>query len=665
MSRADSRPARRGRRTPEEGPRATFRQLVPFLLEHRNVLIVVAILSIIGAVATLAQPVLVGQVITRVQDQVPLGWLVWRIVALVVAASLISGFQHYLLQRTGTAVVYSSRRQLVARILHLPIQEFDARRTGDLVSRVGTDTTLLYAVLTQGLADAVGNSLLFIGALVAMALIDPLLLLLIVVVIGLSVTVVVILSGRIRRATGEQQEKVGELASSVERAVSSIRTVRAAGATEREVADITGVATEAYGVGVRIAKVSALVVPVAGIALQVSLLVVLGVGGFRVASGAIEIASLVTFIMFLFLLVGPLGSFFGAITSVNQALGALGRIQEILNLPVEDADDARLAASVTESSPARLPQHAAGSDADDQFAAIESPAIEFRDVWFRYPEAVVAARRKAETEARAVLESAHVDTSVIALPGDGEGDADAESGAQAQSEASDHAGEVLRGVSFHVPRGSRVAIVGPSGAGKSTTLALIERFYDPTAGAILLGGADIRTLPREQLRAQLGYVEQDAPTLAGTIAQNLRLASPEATDADCERVLDAVNLTEVLERSPLRLEAPVGENGVMLSGGERQRLAIARALLAAPPILLLDESTSSLDGLNEQRMRDAIDAVAAERTLIVIAHRLSTVVDSDLIVVMQNGEVIGQGTHGELVESTPLYRDLARHQLLV
>ncbi|HAJ17869.1 MAG TPA: ABC transporter, partial [Microbacterium sp.] len=563
MSRADTRPARRGRRTPEEGPRATFRQLVPFLLEHRTVLIVVAILSIIGAVATLAQPLLVGQVIAQVEAGGGLGLLVWGIIALVVAASVISGFQHYLLQRTGTAVVYSSRRQLVARILHLPIREFDARRTGDLVSRVGTDTTLLYAVLTQGLADAVGNSLIFIGALVAMALIDPLLLLAIVVVIGVSITGVVVLSGRIRRATGEQQEKVGELASSVERAVSSIRTVRAAGATEREVTEITGVATDAYGVGVRIAKVSALVVPVAGIALQVSLLVVLGVGGYRVASGAIEVASLVTFILFLFLLVGPLGSFFGAITSVNQALGALGRIQEILNLPTEDADDARLAASVSAASPARSPQHAAGAGAAEQIAAIE-----FRDVWFRYPEAVVAARRKAETEARAVLESAHVDTSAIALPSGTEDATDDASAAPA--EASTDAGDVLRGVSFRVPRGSRVAIVGPSGAGKSTTLALIERFYDPTGGAILLGGADIRTLPREELRAQLGYVEQDAPTLAGTIAQNLRLASPEATDADCERVLEAVNLTEVLERSPLRLQAPVGENGVMLSGGERQ-----------------------------------------------------------------------------------------------
>jgi ATP-binding cassette subfamily B protein len=147
---------------------------------------------------------------------------------------------------------------------------------------------------------------------------------------------------------------------------------------------------------------------------------------------------------------------------------------------------------------------------------------------------------------------------------------------------SEAAGEVLRGVSFRVPRGARVALVGPSGAGKSTTLALIERFYDPTAGSILLDGVDLRGIDRTRLRAQLGYVEQDAPTLAGTIGDNLRLASPSASDEACVRVLRAVNLGEVLERSHLGLDAPVGEAGVMLSGGERQRLAIARALLAAP-----------------------------------------------------------------------------------
>ncbi|AQY00964.1 MULTISPECIES: ABC transporter ATP-binding protein [Microbacterium] len=618
---------RRGRGAQHDGPRATFRQLLPFLFEHKRTLIVVAVLSVFGAATSLAQPLLVGQLIEAVQSDQGLGILVWALVGLVIVSSIISGYQHYLLQRTGTAVVYSSRRKLISRILHLPISEFDARRTGDLVSRVGTDTTLLYAVLTQGLADAVGSAILFLGALIAMLVIDPVLLLLIVVVIGASVVVVTALSGRIRTASTAQQEKVGELASGVERAVGSIRTVRASGATERETETVSALASEAYGIGVRIAKISSLVVPIAGVALQVSLLVVLGVGGFRVAAGTITIASLITFILFLFMLVMPLATTFGAITSVNQALGALGRIQEVLNLPIETQHDAEIAAS--------FPR-----DTADPLA----PAIEFRDVRFRYPENVVAARLAAAKEAQTLLADAHLE------PTD-------DSAVTAER-------EVLRGVSFAVPRGARVALVGPSGAGKSTILSLVERFYDPTGGSIRLYGHDSRTYPRDELRAQFGYVEQDAPTLAGTLGDNLRLASPNASDEDCEQVLRAVNLGDVLERDPLGLEAPVGEDGVMLSGGERQRLAIARALLTDAPILLLDESTSSLDGVNEQRMREAIDAVSTDRTLIVIAHRLSTVVDSDLIVVLQDGAVVGQGTHAELIESTPLYRDLARHQLL-
>ncbi|WP_102192437.1 ABC transporter ATP-binding protein [Microbacterium aurantiacum] len=621
-------PRRRGRGAQQDGPRATFRQLLPFLFEHKRTLIVVAVLSVIGAATSLVQPLLVGQMIEAVQSESGLGILVWLLVGFVVVSSVISGYQHYLLQRTGTAVVLSSRRKLIARILHLPISEFDARRTGDLVSRVGTDTTLLYAVLTQGLADAVGSAILFLGALIAMLVIDPILLLLIVVVIGTSVVGVTVLSGRIRTASTAQQEKVGELASGVERAVGSIRTIRASGATERETHAVSQLATDAYGLGVKIAKISSMVVPVAGIALQLSLLVVLGVGGFRVAAGTISIASLITFIMFLFMLVMPLASTFGAITSVNQALGALGRIQEVLDLPVEDQDDAAAAASVRRSE-----------------SVEDAPAVEFRDVRFQYPENVVAARRAAAEAAHSLLADAHLER------------AD-------EPRTSAPAREVLRGVSFAVPRGARVALVGPSGAGKSTILSLLERFYDPTGGSIRLHGHDARTYPRDELRAQFGYVEQDAPTLAGTLADNLRLAAPEASDAECERVLRAVNLGDVLERNPLGLEAPVGEDGVMLSGGERQRLAIARALLTEAPILLLDESTSSLDGVNEQRMREAIDAVSSDRTLIVIAHRLSTVVDSDLIVVLQDGTVVGQGTHAELVESTPLYRDLARHQLL-
>ncbi len=603
-------PSRRSRfgKVDDDGPRARFSQLMPYLLEHKRVLGVVVGLSIIGALAALSQPLIVSQVITVVEKGHPLGGIVWLLVTLVVATALINGLQHYLLQRTGTSVVYSARRQLVSRMLHLPISEFDRRRTGDLVSRVGSDTTLLYAVITQGLVDAVGGSLIFVGAIIAMAIIDPLLLGLTVIVIALALVAVITLSGRIRVASRKQQEKVGDLAASVERSLSAIRTVRAANATDREIAAIHDDAKGAWQMGIRVARISALVVPIANVSLQVSLLVVLGVGGFRVASGAISVANLIAFILFLFMMVMPLGQAFGAINSVNQALGALGRIQEIIALPSE-----------TEADAAVVPVAAIESDA----------AISFEAVEFTYPAEAVAAHDPVDG-----VEPAHDLT-------------------------------VLRGVSFSVERGTRTAIVGPSGAGKSTILALIERFYDPTAGVVRLGGVDIRGLERHELRAQIGYVEQDAPVLAGTIRQNLLLGAPLATEADCRAVITAVNLDEVLNRNELGLDAQVGEDGVMLSGGERQRLAIARTLLAAPPILLLDESTSSLDGLNEQMLREAIDAVALNRTLVVIAHRLSTVVDSDQIVVLDGGRVVGVGTHSELVRTTPLYKDLAKHQLLV
>jgi ABC-type multidrug transport system fused ATPase/permease subunit len=632
-----SRPARPGRgrggRSGDEaGPRAKFSQLLPYLAEHKPVLAVVIVLSILGAAASLVQPLLVSQVIALVQAGDPLGTLVWALVALVVASGLLNGFQHYLLQRTGTSVVLSARRQLVRRLLRLPISEYDTRRTGDLVSRVGSDTTLLYAVITQGLVDAVGGVLLFAGALVAMLVIDPVLLGLTVAVIAVSVVAVVTLSGRIRVASRMQQDRVGDLAASVERAISAIRTVRASNATDREIVVVEKNAERAWDMGVRVAKVSSLVVPIANIALQVSLLVVLGVGGYRVAAGDLTIADLIAFILFLFILIMPLGQAFGAINSVNQALGALGRIQEIIDLPTETQNDSSITA----------------------VAAVESDdAITFENVVFTYPEAA----HKNEAE-KVIAEAGLAPVDVVTAPTGG-------TIVIPRDESSTHDRTVLHGVSFSAPRGKRTALVGPSGAGKSTILSLIERFYDPTEGVVRLGGVDIRGLDRVELRSQIGYVEQDAPVLAGTIRENLLLGAPTATDDECVEVLRSVNLLEVLERNELGLGAPVGEDGVMLSGGERQRLAIARTLLAAPPILLLDESTSSLDGLNEQMLREAIDAVAENRTLIVIAHRLSTVVDSDQIVVLEHGKVVGVGTHSELVVSTPLYKELAKHQLLV
>ena len=613
------------RDTDDGSPRATFRQLMPFLLEHKRVLTLVIILSTAGAFTTLAQPLVVSQVITVVEAAEPLGNLVWILVALVMASAALSGFRHYLLQRTGEGVVLSSRKTLVRRMLNLPVSEFDQRRTGDLVSRVGSDTTLLRAVLTQGLVEAVGGALTFIGAVAAMIYLDAFLFLLTALVVSVAITAVVTLSRRIRVASRKAQDKVGDLTSSVERAISAVRTVRAANATEREIASVEKDAEGAWKLGLDVAKISALVVPISGIALQIAFLVVLGVGGLRVASGSLPVADLVAFILFLFMMIMPLGQAFGAISSVNQALGALGRIQEIISLPSETEHDV-VSESVTE--------------------ALETPiAIEFANVYFRYPESAhktEAEKLLAQELGTQGLET--LSTSEIPLPASRD--------------------TVLAGISFTIPVGSKTAIVGPSGAGKSSLFSLIERFYDPQSGTIRVFGHEATALSRESLRSLLGYVEQDAPVLAGTIRDNLLIGSPLASDTELLSVLDQVNLSTILERDPQGLDAQVGEGGVLLSGGERQRLAIARALLQAPPILFLDESTSSLDGPNELLMKTAIDKVSENRTLVVIAHRLATVVDSDQIIVLKDGEVQASGTHDELLTSSELYQDLAHHQLL-
>ncbi|WP_066082203.1 ABC transporter ATP-binding protein [Pseudoclavibacter albus] len=643
---------RRAAKAAPATPRATFRQLLAHLFANPGMMAAIIAISVVFAGFELAQPLLVNLLITNVEHGEVPQWIIWTLLAVVLIGSLIQGLQHYLLQRTGESIVLRTRRRLIAKLLRLPISEFDARRTGDLVSRVGADTTLLRAVLTQGLIEAAGGSLTFLGAAIAMLILDPVLLLVTVAVIGSSMVLVGVLALRVRTASAAAQAQLGTLTSAVERAVTSVRTIRAAGAVEREEAVISREARTAYERGLDVASASAFIVPVSGFAVQAALIGVLGVGGVRVAAGLLSIADLITFMMFLFMMIMPLGLFFGAVTAVSTALGALGRIEEMLALPTEDELDAAntTAPKITLRGPANTD------------AAPFSATIAFDGVSFRYPTSVVNAQRARE----AAIERLD---SLQRTMGSGRPGAAAptldETLFRADAGLEVEAPLVLDQVTFSVPRGTRTALVGPSGAGKSTTLALIERFYDPTAGAITLGGVDLTRIDRSELRTHIGYVEQDAPVLAGTLRDNLLLGKREATDDECEAVLREVNLARVLDRSREGLDAQVGEAGVMLSGGERQRLAIARTLLAAPPILLLDESTSALDGENEALMRDALDRVAEGRTVIVIAHRLSTVVDADQIVVMDGGRVVGRGRHSELVTTTPLYRRLAEHQLLV
>ena len=594
MSEYYSDPTQNPKSREYKGPRAQLKDLFPYLKPYKKVLTFAIVLSMIGSLLALGQPLLIGQLISAVEENREIQTLAIAIIALIISSALINAFQFYLLYKTGEGVVLSTRKALVARLLRLPIWQYDRRRTGDLVSRVGSDSTLLKAVLTQGLVDALGGLLQFFGAIIVMAFIDPLLLGSTLLVVFVAVGAIAFTGRKIRSATTKAQQKVGQMSASVERALSAIRTIRASRAEERESQEIYKDAEAAYDQGLSIARLSAAVAPIAQVAFNTAFIVVLGLGGLRVATGATTISSLVTFVILLFFMIGPLISAFGAYTSVMGALGALARIQEIMVLDEEES----------------------GTQAEHRQAS-NTAAIEFKDIDFHYP---------------------------------------AEDGETKQ---------ILHAVNFRIERGQRVALVGPSGAGKSTIFSLIERFYEPTGGEILLDGQNVTEFSRQVLREQLGYVEQDAPVLAGSIRDNLLLGKANASDQELEEVLKQVNLTDVLRRDDKGLDAEVGESGIMLSGGERQRLAIARALLAKPPILLLDESTSALDGPNEQRMREAIDAVAQNRTLVVIAHRLSTVVDSDQIIVLEHGKVIGIGTHSELVKSTPLYAELAKHQLLV
>ncbi len=455
---------------------------------------------------------------------------------------------------------------------------------------MGTDTTLLKAALAQSLTSIVVGVVVFSGAILLMALIDPLLLAVALVCVAVATAVVLVVATKVREATEEAQERVGTLGAALERTMRAIRTVKISRAEGREEEAISGEARAAYEAGTRAAAYEALIGPATNVALQGSFVLVLGVGGARLASGDLALEDLVAFLLYLLYLVGPLVMVFASFAELQQGLAAMGRIREVLESPVEAEPSGGVAEPGVEAA----------------------PAARLDRVCFGY--------------------------------GPGR--------------------PVLEGVSFEIPGPGLTALVGRSGAGKSTVFALLSRFYDADSGSVRVGGTDVRRLPLGELRARVAYVEQDAPVLAGTVRQNLLYANPEASDDELEEVLDLASLRAFTEKLPDGLDTEVGDGGTLLSGGERQRIALARMLLRRPRLLLLDEVTSQLDAGNEQALKETVREVALRCAVVVIAHRLSTVVGADRILLLDGGRVSAEGTHGELLQNSPLYRELVETQMI-
>ncbi|MFI0036890.1 ABC transporter ATP-binding protein [Streptomyces mutabilis] len=568
-----------------------WRLLLTYVRPHRRTLFAGALLSLVTGATGLLLPLVARELIDDLAHDRAITGALLAMSGLVVANAALGALGSYVLRRTAESVVLGARRSLSSYLLRLRITAVDRTEPGDLMARITSDTTLLREVTTDSLVGLGTGGLTLVATLVMMGLVDPVLLGVTLAVVAGAGTVLGLIVPRINRASRQAQDAVGVMGAALERILGALRTVKASGAEPREERALHEAAEESWRQSVRAAKWSAAAGNTAGLAMQIAFITVLAVGGARVATGAIDVGTLVAFLLFVFYLMSPIQQVVGAITQYQTGKAALARIQDALRLPAEPP-----------ARPAPLPSPSA-----------EPASVAFRDVRFRYADD---------------------------LP------------------------YIHHGVTFEVPARGMTAFVGPSGAGKTTVFSLVERFYDPVSGEITLDGRSLADWDLAALRAAIGYVEQDAPVLSGSLRDNLLLGNPEADDAALASVVKTTRLDGLVARLPNGLDTLVGHRGTKLSGGERQRVAIARALLRRPRLLLLDEATSQLDAVNEAALRDTVADVARTTTVLVVAHRLSTVTTAERIVVMDAGRVRAVGTHRELVTTDPLYAELAATQFL-
>jgi ATP-binding cassette subfamily B protein len=590
--------------------RDVLRRILTFARPYRRLIAVFLVIVALDAAVGAVTPLLYRQIIDHGIAQGRTG-LVLALAGVVAGLALVAAglalASRWCSARIGEGLILDLRTQVFDHVQRMPLAFFSRTQTGALVQRLNGDVLGAQQAFTSTLSNVVSNVLTVVLVLAAMLSLSWQITLVSLILLPLFVLPVRAMGRRLAAVTQESYTLNAAMGQTMTERfnVAGAQLVKMYGRAEDETREFTDRAARVRDIGITSAMYGAVFRVGLTLVAAVAVAIVYGLGGVLAIRGSLTVGVVVALTSYLTRLYGPITALSNVQVDVMTTLVSFERVLEVLDLEpsVADAPDAR-----------PLPADVA-----------ERASIELDDVTFRYPAASEVSLASLESVARLQTE----------IPG-----------------------TTLEHVSFTVPHGHLVALVGPSGAGKTTVSQLVARLYDTTSGTVRVAGQDVREIAQDSLRAAIGVVSQDAHLFHDTIRANLLYARPGATDTDLEQALRRAQIWDLVSRLPDGVDTVVGDRGYRLSGGERQRLAIARLLLKAPPVVILDEATAHLDSESEAAVQHALTEALVGRTALVIAHRLSTVREADTIVVLDQGRVVEQGSHTDLLARGGLYAEL-------
>ena len=594
---------------------ATYRRLMGFLRPYRRELWGSLIFAWAAMGMTVLIPWLIGRAVNAIQngEQPELAPLALAIVAAGLLRLGLTAVRRVVAGRVSLAVEFDLRQRFYAHLQRLELGFFDSQQTGQLMSRATVDLQSIRFFLGYGLIFITQNLLTITLACAVMFALDPLLALLALAPAPLIVYTASRYNRVSRPAVQEVQQRIAELTAEAEENISGIRIVKAFAREEHQLHRFRRAVARVFDQSVYSTRLQATFSPLLGLLPQIGVALVLLVGGRAVIAEDISLGEFTAFYTYVVMLASPMRMLGMAMGMAQRAIASGNRLFEVLDREPQ-----------IESPPGAPPLPGGGG------------RVELRGVTLRYGNGPPA-------------DASDVDRSDAS-------DID-------PTPAGSMSDAALEGVDLEVEAGRTVALVGPSGSGKTSLAALIARLYDPSEGAVLVDGADVRSVDVASLRSQVAFVADDSFLFSATIAENIAYARPEASREEIETAARRAQAEEFIRDLPGGYEAVVGERGLTLSGGQRQRIAIARALLADPRILILDDATSSVDATTEAAIKAGLREAMAGRTTFIVAHRLSTLSLADEVVVMDAGRIVDHGSHEELLEGCGFYREIAEHGL--